>query len=315
MDVIMGYFGLSNIISSNYVASSLNVLFFYLTWTTLIMSLPPLHIELVGSFAIRVIFYWIPTLLFTAFDNIMPQLSSDLRIRHGTLPSGRDQFWIGINGLTNQLIATAIQGLIQFAYAKLLMYKTPVFDIGTTLPMPWTLLTEVLLIFTVREILMYTLHRFVLHNPRRWRTLSRLHSIHHRHSKSPMFALRAQYAHPIDYFLLQFLPIYLPAYFRRVHLLTFFLALAIYSLESALIYSGYDVFWGLLGGTVRRIDRHHSPGGEKMDFGIWGIIDWVTGTAGGRSRPEKEGGAIDVNKEVSREVEKEKSKWKNKLKQ
>src|SRR5579871_2951914 len=122
MDVIMGYFGLSNIISSNYVASSLNVLFFYLTWTTLIMSLPPLHIELVGSFAIRVIFYWIPTLLFTAFDNIMPQLSSDLKIRHGTLPSGRDQFWIGINGLTNQLIATAIQGLIQFAYAKLLMY-------------------------------------------------------------------------------------------------------------------------------------------------------------------------------------------------
>ena len=305
----MGYFGLSNILSSNYVASSLNVLFFYMTWATLILSHPPLRIELLGSFAIRLIFYWIPTLIFTAFDNLMPGLSNDLKIRRGRLPSGRDQFWIGINALTNQIIATALQGLIHFAYSRLLMHKTPVFDIGTTLPMPWTLLTEILFIFSVREILTYILHRFVMHNHQRWRTLSRLHSTRHRLSKSSMFSLRAQYAHPIDYILLQVLPIYLPAYLRRVHLLTLFLALAIWSLESALIYSGYDIFWGLLGGTVRRIGRHHSPGGEKMDFGVWGIIDWVAGTAGGRSRPEEEGGAIDVHKEVGKEVERKKAKW------
>jgi len=52
-----------------------------------------------------------------------------------------------------------------------------------------------------------------------------------------------------------------------------------------------------------------------MDFGIWGILDWICGTAGGRSRPEKEGGAIDVNKEVAREVEKEKRKLSLKFKQ
>jgi sterol desaturase/sphingolipid hydroxylase (fatty acid hydroxylase superfamily) len=129
-----------------------------------------------------------------------------------------------------------------------------------------------------------------------------------------MFALKAHYGHPLDYFLLQFLPLYLPAYLLKVHLLTFFLTLSIVSLESALIYSGYDIFWGLLGGTVRRMDRHYCAGGEKMDFGIWGILDWVTGTAGGRSRPEEEGGAINVNAEVQKEVNKQRGRLEGKFK-
>jgi Fatty acid hydroxylase superfamily len=141
-----------------------------------------------------------------------------------------------------------------------------------------------------------------MHNTRRYPQVARLHRVSHNDAKSPTFALRASYAHPLDYFLLQFLPLYLPAYLRRIHLLTFFL-LAIVSLESALIFSGYDIFWGLLGGTVRRIDRHRYPGGESKDFGIWGVLDWCCGTVGGRSRPEEEGGAIDIHKEVSREVD------------
>jgi Fatty acid hydroxylase superfamily len=314
MDVIMGYFGISNVLSSTYVASSLNLLFFYLTWATLIMTQPPLRIELLGSFAMRILFYWIPTILFTAFEGLMPGLSSDLKIRSGPSVGGKDKFWIALNGLMNQVIATVIQGLIQFSYSKLLMQKSSVFDIGTTLPLPWNIATDILLLLSVREVITYTLHRFILHNTRRYKQLSRLHSFHHRFPKSPTFALKAHYAHPIDYFLLQFLPLYLPAYLRRVHLLTFFVTLAIVSLESALIYSGYDIFWGLLGGTVRRIDRHHCPGGEHKDFGIWGILDWVSGTAGGRSRPEEEGGAINVNKEVSKEVNKQKNIWEKKLK-
>jgi hypothetical protein len=314
MDVVMGYFGLSSVLSSNYVASSLNLLFFYLTWTTLVMSTPPLHIEILGSFAMRVIFYWIPTLLFTLFEVVMPGLSGDLKIRGGPRIRGKELFWIGLNGLMNQLLATAIQGAVQFTYARLLMRKVPVFNIGTTLPMPWHIVTDILSILAIREVITYTLHRYVLHNPRRFRILSRYHSVNHKFPKTPTFALKAHYAHPLDYFLLQFLPLYLPAYLLRVHLLTFFLTLAIVSLESALIYSGYDIFWGLLGGTVRRIDRHHCPGGEKMDFGIWGILDWVTGTAGGRSRPEEEGGAIDVRGEVSQEVDKQRKRLAKRLK-
>ena len=314
MDVVMGYFGLSSVLSSTYVTSSLNLLFFYLTWTTLVMSQPPLHIELLGSFAMRILFYWIPTLLFTLFEVVMPGLSGDLKIRRGPRIAGKDVFWIGMNGLMNQVIATAIQGAVQSTYAQLLMRKVPVFDIGTTLPMPWNIVKDILLILAIREVITYVLHRHVLHNPRRFRKLSRYHCVNHNFPKTPTFALKAHYAHPLDYFLIQFLPLYLPAYLLRVHLLTFFLTTAIVSLESALIYSGYDIFWGLLGGTVRRIDRHHCPGGEKMDFGIWGILDWVSGTAGGRSRPEEEGGAIDVHAQVSREVDEKKRRLAKRLK-
>lgn len=64
---------------------------------------------------------------------------------------------------------------------------------------------------------------------------------------------------------------------------------------------------------MRRIDRHYSPRGERMDFGIWGIIDWVSGTAGGRSRPEEEGGAIDVRNEVSKKAAKQTGRLKKRL--
>jgi len=312
MDMVMGYFGLSSLLSSNYVASSLNLLAFYVVWATLILSQPPLRIELLGSFAIRIIFYWIPTLLFTLFDTLMPGLSSDLKTRRGQHVPWKDKLWIGANGMMNQVIATGIQGVIQFVYAQLLMKKTPVFNAGTTLPFPWKVATDIILLLSTREAITYVVHRFILHN-KRYSFLPRCHSVHHQYAKTAPFSLKAHYAHPLDYFLLQFLPFYLPAYIRRVHLLTFFLALAIVSLESALIYSGYDIFWGLLGGTVRRVDRHYSPRGEKMDFGIWGIIDWVCGTAGGRSRPEEEGGAIDFHEEVSKEAAKQAGRLKKRL--
>ena len=315
MDVILGYFGISSVLSSTYFSTSLNLLFFYLTWGLLIMSQPPLRIELLGSFAMRFIFYWIPTLLFTLFDAAVPSLSADLKTRRGPYVPAKEKAWIALISLTNQLLATGLQGLIHFSYSTLLMKKKPVFDVGTALPLPWNMISDILLILAVREVITYFPHRYVLHNPSRCKTLSRLHAVNHRYSKSPCFALKAHYAHPLDYFLLQLLPLYLPAYLRRVHLLTFFLTLAIVSLESALIYSGYDIFWGLLGGTVRRIDRHHSPRGQNMDFGIWGIIDWVAGTAGGRSRPEEEGGAIDLNEGVHNEFEKRKKKFEKRFKQ
>ena len=308
MDVVMGYLGLSSVLSSNYVASSLNLIFFYLTWATLVMSHPPLRVELIGSFAMRVIFYWIPTLLFTAFDQLLPGLSSHLKTRRGRHVPCRDVLRVGLTGILNQIIATAIQGLVQFTYSRLLMKKSPVFNISTTLPMPWNIVKDIFVVLIVREIITYMLHRFILHNPRRYRNFSRLHKVHHSFPKSPNFALKAHYYHPIDYFVIQFLPLYFPAYLFRLHLLTFFLTLAIVSLESALIYSGYDIFWGLLGGAVRRIDRHHCPDGDRKDFGIWGILDWCCGTAGGRSRPGEERGAIDVNREVSKEVNKQRGK-------
>jgi sterol desaturase/sphingolipid hydroxylase (fatty acid hydroxylase superfamily) len=314
MDVLFGYFGLPTLFGSTYFASSLNVLFFYLTWSMLIMSHSPLEIEVVGSIAVRLIFYWIPALMFTLFELGMPGMSRDLKTRRGKKVAGDVMFSVGLYSLLNQGIATAIQGLVHAAFAYLLTPKYSLFNIGTTLPMPWNIIKDTLVILILREILTYPIHRYVLHNRRNFPRCARLHQVHHQYAESPCFALKAHYAHPLDYLLLQFLPLYLPAYLYRLHLLTFFVILAIVSLESALIYSGYDIFWGLLGGTVRRVNRHHSPGGDDKDFGIWGIIDWTVGTAGGRSRPEEEGGAIDLDEEIFKELRKRKMKVKARFK-
>lgn len=296
MDVLSAYLGISSILSSNYIASSLNLLFFYLTWATLVATQTPLRIELLGSCAIRVIFYWIPTLVFTAFDDLMPALSNDSKLRRGPRTTGKQQFEIAINALINQFISTCIQGLVHLACSHLRMRKKLLLNIGTTLPLPWNMIADILFILVSREGITYVIHRYILHNPNRYKTISGFHSIHHKYAKSPTFALKAHYAHPLDHFLSQFLPLYIPAYLRQVHLLTFFLTLAIVSLESALIYSGYSFFWGLIGGAVHRIDRHHRPGGQHRDFGIWGFIDWVAGTSGSGSRPKKDGWGADAKK-------------------
>jgi hypothetical protein len=100
------------------------------------MSQPPLRVELLGSFAIRVISYWIPALVFTLFEAGMPGFSGDSKIRRGRPAVGKQTFWVALSGLMNQAIATGIQGIVQFVYAKLLMHKEPVFNLSTTLPFP-----------------------------------------------------------------------------------------------------------------------------------------------------------------------------------
>jgi hypothetical protein len=58
--------------SYNSWSTSLNLLFFYITWSTLILSHSPLKIELIGSLIIRVLFFWVPALLFLLFDIASP---------------------------------------------------------------------------------------------------------------------------------------------------------------------------------------------------------------------------------------------------
>jgi len=312
MDVLMGYFGLPALFGSTYFASSLNVLFFYMTWMTLVMSHPPLGIELLGSLVVRIIFYWMPTLLFILLELGMPGTSGDLKTRRGKRITADVLLSVGLITVMNQVIATGIQGLVYTLFTYIFTPKYPLFNIATTLPMPWNIVKHTLMVLSLREILTYSIHRFLLHDSKHFPRLSRFHTVNHRYADSPCFSLKAHYAHPLDYVLLQVIPFYLPAYLFRIHLLTFFFILAIVSLESAIIYSGYEIFWGLLGGAVRRIDRHHSPDGESRDFGIWGIIDWSAGTAGGKSRSE-EGGAIDLDEELLKELQKRMTKLKKKV--
>lgn len=73
-------------------STSLNLLFFYLTWSTLILSNPPLKIEALGTLGIRALFYILPALGFLAFDGTASNLAIKIK-EHGetALPMGEEQ--------------------------------------------------------------------------------------------------------------------------------------------------------------------------------------------------------------------------------
>ena len=94
--------------------------------------------------------------------------------------------------------------------------------------------------------------------------------------------------------LTRFLPAYLPAVLFRFHLLTYHLYIALISIEETFAYSGYSVLPSsfILSGIARRTDAHLLSKG-KGNFGPYGLMDWICGTAVGQ----------DVLDDVQAEVE------------
>jgi hypothetical protein len=72
---------------------------------------------------------------------------------------------------------------------------------------------------------------------------------------------------------------YAPAALFRYHMLTYILYLGAISLEETFAASGYKTMFTsfLIEGVLRRTDVHLISGGEG-NYGVWGILDWISGT-------------------------------------
>ena len=157
-------------------STSLNLLFFYMTWSTLVLSHSPVKIEIVGTTAIRLALWLLPSMIFLLFDTLLPSLSETVKYdlanrrrrqsRTAILPS-RDAKAISklvALAVFNLALETAVEGGLSLTLGTLL--KTPIFRTTTTLPLPWQMIKHVGLLFTMREVLGYCIHRFLLHNSR-----------------------------------------------------------------------------------------------------------------------------------------------------
>ena len=90
----------------------------------------------------------------------------------------------------------------------------------------------------------------------------------------------ANYDHPLPYILHVFLPTYLPAVIFRFHLLTYYVYLAIVSLEETFAYSGYNALpHGFFLGEIARRQERHLMGDGKGNYGCFGLLDLVIGTS------------------------------------
>lgn len=300
MDILLSLPIISFFFSSSATSwsTSLNLLFFYMTWSTLVLSYKPLYIQTLGTFAIRTVFFLIPSLIFLLFDTLLPSLAES--IKHGgasALPP-RDARILSRTlflALANLVLESALEAASTIAMTYLLGGEPP-FRTTTTLPFPFAIFKQLGWLYLAREVLAYYIHRCILHADTittptittRWRKLTSTSTPHLSSSSSSLSSAgaratnyiatqHARYAHaraaapyslslaadhPLPFLLYRFAPVYLPAaLIIRPHLLVYFLFVGLITLEETLTMSGYTIVPGIImGGITRRNAAHYRAG-------------------------------------------------------
>lgn len=231
----------------------------------------------------RLLCFLLPALGFLAFDSAVPSLAKGLKARgEKQLPIqlGRKKLLeiVGV-AVFNILLSIAVQAGLELLTTQVLHLRSNL-KITATVPLPWTILKDVAKGFVLRGCLRYAIHRYVLHA---FKTPLRTWHLSWQHSIRLPFSLVAAYDHPVVYLLSQWLPVFLPAFVFRFHVLTWHVLLAVTSLEDLFVYSGYAVLPSsiVLAGMARRTDSHFAmvKGGKPVgNYGQLGILDFVFGT-------------------------------------
>ncbi|PBP22053.1 hypothetical protein BUE80_DR007061 [Diplocarpon rosae] len=68
----------------------LSLLFFcYMTWSTLVLSQPPLEVEIIGTLEVRALFFVLFPVLFFIFDSVIPGVAAGIKRQGAPAPLGR----------------------------------------------------------------------------------------------------------------------------------------------------------------------------------------------------------------------------------
>ncbi|KAG6040349.1 hypothetical protein E4U41_000819 [Claviceps citrina] len=274
------------------VSTSVNIIFFYMTWSSLVFSHHPLEIHLSGLLVLRVLFWLIPSLAFLLFDVAVPSLAEGLK--HGgrrSLPPRNLRKLGKLLGLAalNLFLWLAVEAVFGMAYT--LVFKKHIFKMSTTLPLPWTVTKHCTFILVSREVLQYYLHRQVLHGKS---DLARRHLAYAHATSGAPYSLQILTDHPFALFFHRFLPVFLPSVLIRTHLLTYFFVTIITTIEETLAMSGYTVVPGIVMSGITARTAIHYAGKGSSNYGAVGVMDWVHGTSKGR------GVLDDVKKEADK---------------
>lgn len=266
--------------------TSLNLLFFYMTWAILVRSNDPMRVEFLGTLGVRVLFYVLPSLGFLVFDSATPNLAisikehDDVALPMSEENGGRKGRWwkVALVSIGNVLMGVALQMGIELLFTQVLHLRS-LLKISTVVPLPWGIAKDLMLGLVLREAMTYFLHRFVLHSEEHSPRLTKMHNSW-QHSLPAPFSLVAHYDHPLAYLVHVFLPMYLPAITLRMHILTFHMYLTLVSLEETFAFSGYNVLPSafILGGMARRQEKHLMGDGDG-NFSGFGLADYAMGTS------------------------------------
>lgn len=140
-------------------STSLNIIFFYMTWTTLVLSHPPLRVELFGTAAVRLLFFLLPSLLFFLFDILTPSAAVVVKAQgEAGLPAGSKRGKVRMKDLKVAGWAMLNIGLSFAAQAAIEEVRTELFGmrsalrVSMKLPMPWEMVKDLLRGLLAREV-------------------------------------------------------------------------------------------------------------------------------------------------------------------
>lgn len=264
-------------------STTISVAFFYLTWTSLVLSRDQLSIEFYGTLAARLLCFLLPALGFLAFDCAVPKLSRNTKARgkeHSPLKHDRRVLAEVVGVATfNVLLGVLLQVALELLSTRVFHLKS-ILRVTIGVDLPWNIIKDVARGFALRGIVHYVIHRYALHtydSP-----LKTWHMAWQHRVRLP-FSVIAAYDHPVNYLLAQWLPAFLPAYLFRFHVFTWCLFLGLCSLEELFVASGYTVLPStvMLVGMAQRCDEHFvsvQEGPDVGNYGRWGVLDLICGT-------------------------------------
>ncbi|KAL4905986.1 hypothetical protein BDW74DRAFT_177677 [Aspergillus multicolor] len=230
----------------SYYSTRLNVLIFNIAWATLYTAHTALWLEIWGTLLVRLVFYFLPSIIFFIFDVAAPGVAVWCKeYGEAGLPTGSKRSWPKKKEaiIVGCAVGNFALGLVVQYFLERFLTRTwrPAVTATLVVPSLWTLTRQLFFGFVLREALTYAIHRWVLHSKESvCASLVKLHKSWY-HDLRTTFPLTAHYDHPPIYMLSIWLPMYLPVLLLRFHTVTFLLYTLLISLEEVFVFCGYCV--------------------------------------------------------------------------
>lgn len=138
--------------------TSMNLLFFTLNWYILLLTHPPLQVEIIGIGLVQFLLYLLPGLLFLGLDVGVPSLASAVKtqgelglpIRGERGARKRVAKTVGWS-VFNVGLGVALLGCLETLLTKVLLTRHAL-SLSKTMPMPFAILKTVALLLAIRGV-------------------------------------------------------------------------------------------------------------------------------------------------------------------